>query len=401
VLRPVDQAVLVALEATLAAARQAGDDRPPFAILAASLEELGVAAAPARSSATLIVSARDDWLARLRSARRSESTVAAYRIAIDDLLGWLARSGPEAGALCEQTVVAYFDAYRRDAGPAEATYYRRFMLLRRFFRWLASRAGVADPFVELEPPVKPRQEADWLTREEFARLLAAAASPPRRRAGLARRDRLVLLALVTTGLRRSELIALAWGDVALDGAHPSLLVRRGKGGRPRRQPLALPLAAELARIRDARHPAAHAPVFVGLEGGRLQPTVLANIIRRAAQRAGIEKHVTAHTLRHTAATWLRQATGDARLVAEYLGHADLSTVHRYAHVAPAELHAAAQAVAAQGGLQGDLSASRQAGSVGGAVPSAAGEPQSEGRAPAPSGSIEIAETPVTLTATSR
>jgi len=55
--------------------------------------------------------------------------------------------------------------------------------------------------------------------------------------------------------------------------------------------------------------------------------------------------VTAHTLRHTAATWLRQATGDARLVAEYLGHADLSTVSRYAHVASDELHAAAQAVA--------------------------------------------------------
>src|SRR5207244_2491512 len=52
----------------------------------------------------------------------------------------------------------------------------------------------------------------------------------------------------------------------------------------------------------------------------------------------ITKHVTAHTLRHTAATWLRQATGEARLVAEYLGHADLSTVSRYAHVASEELH---------------------------------------------------------------
>ena len=55
--------------------------------------------------------------------------------------------------------------------------------------------------------------------------------------------------------------------------------------------------------------------------------------------------MTAHTLRHTAATWLRQATGDTRLVAEYLGHSDLSTVSRYAHVASEELHAAAQALA--------------------------------------------------------
>jgi hypothetical protein len=55
--------------------------------------------------------------------------------------------------------------------------------------------------------------------------------------------------------------------------------------------------------------------------------------------------VTAHTLRHTAATWLRKATGDTRLVAEYLGHADLSTVSRYAHVASEELHGAAQKIA--------------------------------------------------------
>jgi integrase len=54
--------------------------------------------------------------------------------------------------------------------------------------------------------------------------------------------------------------------------------------------------------------------------------------------------VTAHTLRHTAADWLRQQTGDARLVADFLGHADLSTVARYAHVAPAEFHAAADAL---------------------------------------------------------
>ena len=86
-------------------------------------------------------------------------------------------------------------------------------------------------------------------------------------------------------------------------------------------------------------------MFCGLAGGRLQPTILAAIIRRASVRAGISKNVTAHTLRHTAATWLRQATGDTRLVAEYLGHADLSTVARYAHVASEELHAAAQRIA--------------------------------------------------------
>jgi integrase/recombinase XerC len=98
------------------------------------------------------------------------------------------------------------------------------------------------------------------------------------------------------------------------------------------------------RARALEAPA-DAPVFCGLEGKRLQLTILAAIIRRATEGAGLEKRVTAHTLRHTAATWLRQQTGDARLVAAYLGHADLSTVSRHAHVAENELHDAAAALA--------------------------------------------------------
>jgi integrase/recombinase XerD len=155
----------------------------------------------------------------------------------------------------------------------------------------------------------------------------------------------VRLTLAMTGLRRSELIALDWGDVTLDGPRPSLLVRCGKGGKPRRQPLPTQLVGRLERLRDERYASSADAVFCGLHGTRLQPAILADIIRRATSRAGISKHVTAHTLRHTAATWLRQATGDARLVAEYLGHADLSTVSRYAHVASEELHAATQALA--------------------------------------------------------
>jgi integrase/recombinase XerC len=181
-------------------------------------------------------------------------------------------------------------------------------------------------------------------------MLNAAEHPPRRRPGLAARDRLVLIALALTALRRSELIAVSWCDVSLDGPHPSLLVRRGKGGKPRRQPVPSQLAAELERLHSGRQPAAQEPVFCGLQGGRLGANILADIIRRSAKRAELSKHVTAHTLRHTAATWLRQATGDTRLVAEYLGHADLSTVSRYAHVASEEMHAAVQTLADQAGV---------------------------------------------------
>jgi integrase len=241
--------------------------------------------------------------------------------------------------------VDYLDDYRRRRNPAAATYYRHFVLLRRFMQWLSRRQGTPDPFLELEAPAKPQQERDWLTHEEFAAMLAAAERPQRRRPGLVQRDRLVLMALVLTGLRRSELMGVQWRDVNLEEERPSLLVRRGKGGKPRRQPLPSQLVAELAAWRREREPSPTDPVFCGLAGRRLQANVLTGVIHRTATGAGLSKHVTAHTLRHTAATWLRQATGDARLVAEYLGHADLSTVSRYAHVATEEMHAAVQTLA--------------------------------------------------------
>lgn len=341
-----DHAAMAALASLLADARDRGERRPAFAVIGDALDELTGGGAGTAPPAAVVARSRDDWLARLRSAGRSRSAQVAYRVAIDDLLAWAHARGSSDALFEERTIVTYLEDYRRRCAPAPATYHRRFLVLRRFMRWVAQREGVRDPFCDLDAPPKPRQVAAWLTPEEFARLLDAAGRPGRRVGCIVERDRLVLRALVTTGLRRSELVAVNWGDVDL-GEPASLLVRCGKGGKPRRQPVPHTLAVELRALAERRQPAPGDPVFTGLRGGRLQPAILAAIIRRAATRAQLDKPVTAHTLRHTAATWLRQATGDARLVAEYLGHADLSTVSRYAHVADDELRQAAEAIAAR------------------------------------------------------
>ena len=288
---PADRLALGTLQAALSEARHADDGRPALEVLAGSLLELGVRATPSARSGRLIARDREAWLRRLRSAPRSESTVNAYRIAIDELLAWAAREARTGELFDEQAIVDHLDDYRQRLGPAPATYHRRFLLLRHFMRWVSHRNGAPDPFLELQAPPKTRQESDWLTREEFAALLDAAEHPGRRRSGLVERDQLVLLTLAMTGLRRSELIALDWRDVTLDGPRPSLLVRQGKGGRPRRQPLPAELARRLSRWRAQREASASDPVFCGLGGARLQPTILAGIIHRTATRAGIDKHV--------------------------------------------------------------------------------------------------------------
>ena len=378
-----DRAVLRALEEALADARGAGDDRPTLVVLPSCLGLLGAPSTPLPAHGVSLRQAGDDWLRRLETQRKSESTLVGYRVAIDDLLDWSETNGRD--ILSETAIVDYLHSYQERAQPAKASYYRRFVLLRKFVRWVCRRDGVPDPFLDLDAPPKPRQERDWLTPEEFRRLLDAAGRPERSLPGLAERDRLVLLALVTTGLRRSELCALEWRDLELGGREPSLLVRCGKGSKSRRQPLPASLARELRRLRAARQPEPTDPVFCGLEGGRLQETILADVIRRAAKRAGIEKHVTAHTLRHTAATWLRQELGDTRLVAEYLGHADLSTVARYAHVDRKELFAAAgrlEQLAApreEAGAPAELDRPSAAGDGSDHIPSDAKRPRRRGR----------------------
>src|SRR3954447_1328954 len=198
---PADRLAAGWLDEALDAARRAGDGRSSFAIVADCLQDLGVVPAASGDHVVPLREARDDWLRRIASSRRSQSTLTAYRVALDDLLDWLAQQGSVESALEEKTIVAYLDDYRLRRHPAPATYYRRFILLRRFFRWLSGRTGgLPDPFHDLEAPPKPRQVADWLIAAEFGRLLEAAAAPARRYRGLAERDRLMLMALVLTGL---------------------------------------------------------------------------------------------------------------------------------------------------------------------------------------------------------
>src|SRR5271154_3653512 len=107
---PADRLALGALEAALSEARHADDGRPALEVIAGSLLELGVRAAPSARSGRLIARERD---ARLQSSRRSQSTVNAYRIAIDELLAWAAREQRTVGLFDEQAMVDHLDDYRR------------------------------------------------------------------------------------------------------------------------------------------------------------------------------------------------------------------------------------------------------------------------------------------------
>ena len=137
-LRASDHIALTALEAALRNARTARDERPAFAVIASSLVELGGAPVPSTTSRSnsLVAAGRDDWLRRLRSASRSDSLIRAYRNTIDHFITWSDADERPGDLFDERVIVEYLEDYRRRCSPAPATYHRRFLLLRRFMRWL-------------------------------------------------------------------------------------------------------------------------------------------------------------------------------------------------------------------------------------------------------------------------
>ncbi|MFN0131463.1 MAG: tyrosine-type recombinase/integrase [Phycisphaerales bacterium] len=150
------------------------------------------------------------------------------------------------------------------------------------------------------------------------------------------RNRALIALLYRAGLRIREALELRPKD--LDLAAGAVRVLWGKGGSSRVSGLDGGAAAVVARWLDVR--ACHgatglAPVFCTLRGGRLTEAYVRVLLPRLARRAGIEKRVHAHGLRHTHAAQLRTEGLDIGLISKQLGHRSIATTARYLdHIAP-------------------------------------------------------------------
>src|SRR5439155_18690377 len=150
-----------------------------------------------------------------------------------------------------------------------------------------------------------------------------------------RRDRAVLEVLYATGVRVAELAGLDVEDVELREGSVQVC---GKGGKERIVPLGRKaIEAVRAHLADG-HPGS-GPLFRSRRGGRLTVRSLHRIVGARARAAGLARHVTPHTLRHTFATHLLDAGADLRVIQELLGHARLGTTQRYTHVSTDRLMA--------------------------------------------------------------
>ena len=263
----------------------------------------------------------------LLAASRSPRTVDAYR---RDLAAFGATlDGPVAHATTEQ-IERWLASMRAD-GRAPATIARRLAAVRAYLRHLTLVGTRADnPAASVAGPRRPRTVPRTLSATEAEKLVeAATGSTPR-----AIRDRALVELLYGAGLRVSEAIGLVKASVDLEHRIVRVL---GKGGKERLVPLGRPAAEALRRYMALGRPhldRRHRPdLFLNARGGALTRAGAFLILRRLADRAGLEPgRVHPHLLRHSFATHLLEGGADLRSVQEMLGHADVGTTERYTHV---------------------------------------------------------------------
>jgi integrase/recombinase XerD len=263
----------------------------------------------------------------LLAARRAPKTVEAYRRDLAQLGAYLGK--PVAKATLEE--LERYTAQLRADGLSGATIARRTAAARSFYRHQQLLGARDDnPAAAIKLPRRAKPLPKTLSPGEAERLIQAAAGTQPR----SLRDQALVELLYGAGLRVSEAIGLDKAGVDLDDRLVRVI---GKGGKERVVPIgrhaAQALLGYLARGRpflDTRH---RPELFLNARGGPLTRAGAFLILRKLAEKAGLDPHrVHPHLLRHSFATHLLEGGADLRSVQEMLGHADLSTTELYTHV---------------------------------------------------------------------
>jgi integrase/recombinase XerD len=205
--------------------------------------------------------------------------------------------------------------------------------VRAFFKWLCRQNQLlANPAADLDlPRAEKRLPRHVLTASETERVLALPdVSEP-----LGLRDRAILEAFYSTGMRRMELLGLKLYD--LDQERGTVFIRQGKGKKDRMIPMGERAFAWVSRyLEEARGSLALTPdegiVFLTNVGLVFEPNRLTQLVRHYVDKAEIGKTGACHLFRHTCATLMLENGADIRFIQQLLGHEKLETTQIYAQV---------------------------------------------------------------------
>jgi len=283
------------------------------------------------------VTARDvatTWLDHLAVERGlSDNTLSNYRRDVERYLTWLDEAGRhELADVATADVEAYVADLRR-SGLAASSAGRALVVARGLHRF-AVREGIVDVDVaaDVSPPATGRHLPDTLSIDEVTQLIDAVPDGEYADA-LDLRDKALLELLYGTGARISEVMGLTVDDVT---DNDGILRITGKGNKQRLVPIGSKaveaVEAYLVRARPLLAQGKSHALLLNTRGGALSRQSAWAILKNAAARAGLDKDISPHTLRHSYATHLLEGGADVRVVQELLGHSSVTTTQIYTHV---------------------------------------------------------------------
>ena len=267
-----------------------------------------------------------DWQISLRARGRQPSTIDSYLICARNLHGFLVSNGmPTAVTSITREHVEHFlaEMFSRVKPATVAKHYRS---LQQLFRFLVDDGEIpSSPMERMSPPSVPEQPVPILTDAQLVALIATCKGPTLEN----RRDEAIIRMFIDTGIRASELIGLAVGDVDL-GQQMALVM--GKGGRARAVPFGIKTTDALRRYLKARrqHPlAAGTRAFWLGRKGPLTVSGVAQLLERRGDDAGVD-HLHPHRFRHTMAHRWLSAGGQEQDLMRLAGWRTREMVGRYA-----------------------------------------------------------------------
>ena len=262
----------------------------------------------------------------------SKNTLEAYRSDLEIYAHWLNTHYQK--YIYDSTIleITAFMANRKADKATSAN--RRLTVLKRFFRYgMRQHKVLEDPCLHIRPAKQLMRLPTSLSEQQIENLLLA----PNISDPLGLRDRAMLELMYASGLRVSEMIMVKFLHLRLNEG--VLHVMGGKGDKDRLVPFGVQAADWIQKyVKEAR------PIILGEQssdylfvgrytGEHLTRQAFWYLMKRYAIIAGIEGHLSPHTLRHAFATHLLNHGADLRVVQLLLGHADISTTQIYTHVA--------------------------------------------------------------------
>lgn len=269
-----------------------------------------------------LTEAAEEFVADLRLAGRSERTIEGHGQELRRLGQWLNGQAQEWETVTRRQLQQYA---RLRTGLGHSSRSNMLCTLRTFYRWAVEMGYIAlSPAAGFKTPTRPRPLPRALTLDQVRRLVGHLRGGAGRRA---RRDEVLLLVALYSGLRASELAALRWPVLDLDGL--VINIRIAKMNKGRAVPLHPAVVPLLRRWRELQALADDAPVF-SLDGRSIRPNRVGKVARQYARLLRLP--LTAHVLRHTFATWALRRTRDLYGVSKALGHADVKHTEVYLSV---------------------------------------------------------------------